>query len=698
MTPEIRLTEGDDVYVHPKDAQWAHIFTLGGNDTVTTHGNGVIVAGPGNNTYTSVNEAWHQFGGSLAFWEARQSFFVDLEAGYALNPWGGRDTLVGIRNIHGVKHGARVEGSASADHAFLDLWRGNDEVHAFFDGKGGFDRASFYDWTSRDVTVDVSPDASSVVVSLIGGNRAVLANVEEIKFYNRNQSQPEIFPVSHFIDKKSIGQKTLITDSSKGWASSIGKSVSLTYSFAQAEPAYGGGEGGQGFVTPPEHYKQAVSGIFDRLSVETGLSFREVEDSQASFGQLRFSVNQQAATKGYAFIPGSVPDDRAGDVWLDVETLDVLQPGQEGWQVLLHEIGHALGLEHPVAIGQPAEGRSALLDAWNHNGFTVMSERTLVSDQWQSWFGPFDLQALQHLYGKASTGLNSENNQYGLSDLYGRSMHTIRDSGGYDVIDASALNAPALINLSPGSFSSVGVNKKGGLAFQNMFLDFSSSIEEVVGSRFDDVLIGSSENNAFRPGDGNDLVEGGGGQNIVILDHPRSSFNVQKAIKPGSYFVESKDGLLGNNQLTGIQYVWFSDQKLALAGAEADSLNSLPVKTAKLVGAAFGPSSLADLPLVGRVLSDYAQGLSSLQVASKWLASAEFLGLAKTRSHSDFVHTVFQNVVGIPAPEDLHSIFKDLLDSRTYTQESLLLLAADVEFNLLRVDVVGVAEQGLWYV
>jgi hypothetical protein len=44
-------------------------------------------------------------------------------------------------------------------------------------------------------------------------------------------------------------------------------------------------------------------------------------DTATTFGQIRFGANQQAATKGYSYIPGQTPDNRAGDVWLDIETL-----------------------------------------------------------------------------------------------------------------------------------------------------------------------------------------------------------------------------------------------------------------------------------------------------------------------------------------------------------------------------------------
>jgi serralysin len=161
-----------------------------------------------------------------------------------------------------------------------------------------------------------------------------------------------------------------------------------------AAPTYGGGEGGTGFTAPTEAYKLAVNIILGRLWLETGLSFTEVPDTATSYGQLRFGANQQAATKGYAFIPGQTSDAKAGDVWLDIETLQLLGQGQEGWEVLLHEIGHALGLSHPKPESAAAPGTTVLLNQWNDNSHTVMSSVQSPSKLWQSWFGALDIQAL----------------------------------------------------------------------------------------------------------------------------------------------------------------------------------------------------------------------------------------------------------------------------------------------------------------
>ena len=51
---DIRLTEGDDLYVWDKTS-WAFIYTLGGNDTVKASQGADIELGPGNDTLINVS-------------------------------------------------------------------------------------------------------------------------------------------------------------------------------------------------------------------------------------------------------------------------------------------------------------------------------------------------------------------------------------------------------------------------------------------------------------------------------------------------------------------------------------------------------------------------------------------------------------------------------------------------------------------
>jgi hypothetical protein len=159
-----------------------------------------------------------------------------------------------------------------------------------------------------------------------------------------------------------------------------------------------GGEGGVGFTSFTESKKQTIRDLFYVLQSQTGLAFAEVAGDA---GQIRLGVKQQASTRGYSFIPDEFKGDaRAGDVWIDQETAAVMKPGQEGYYVLLHELAHALGLQHPLTEADTS-GATVLLNAFSSVNNTVMLDVSATTNggAWPTWFGSFDLQALRYLYG-----------------------------------------------------------------------------------------------------------------------------------------------------------------------------------------------------------------------------------------------------------------------------------------------------------
>ena len=100
----------------------------------------------------------------------------------------------------------------------------------------------------------------------------------------------------------------------------------------------------------------------------------------------------------------------AGDLFLNVNSaansLPSYEPGSQGWFLLIHELGHVLGLKHPHDDG--GTGRPTFtqlgLENLNIDWATVMSYNDTASLNLISWDPAtpmiLDVLALQYLYGK----------------------------------------------------------------------------------------------------------------------------------------------------------------------------------------------------------------------------------------------------------------------------------------------------------
>ncbi len=689
--PDVDLTSGNDTYVHPGGLPHSTVHGRAGDDRITFTGNANIVGGPGNDVIVNLAEQTSWANGGVGYWDSPAAITLDLEAGYALDGWGGRDTLTNIRHAHtSGRDGDLVYGSRHSDDVFLNGFNANNRSfgQAVLDLRGGTDIVQIS--VDARISLNLVASADGRLITVSGNNyQAKISNAETVRlnllppdgnWANRTEKN---FRAADLIDFSKVGAETLLSAEQRGWAGGT-----VSYSFMTTGTAYGGGEGGGGFTAPTPAYQNAVRSILSQLSSQIGVTFTEVADTATAYGQLRFGANQQSATKGYSFIPGTVPDDREGDVWLDLETLALLQPGQEGWQVLLHELGHALGLSHPIAEGTNTEA-TVLLNQWNHNGYTVMSPNQVSSGLWQSWFAPLDMQALGQLYGSKAASANTGNDTYRLSNSQGFSLSSLRDSAGSDTLDASGLTLGAYIDLTPGSYTSVGYTLRGTASVDNLFIDPSTTIERAVGTPFDDVLMGNAADNLFWPGKGNDWIDGKAGINTVLYDLPRSAHVVQRLSDgSGAWVVADAAGAGGSDTLLNVSRVYFGDSRLAL------DVDGRAGEAARITATVFGPKGLKDPASVGIVLQQLDAAAPALSAYASALASPRFAQLAGGSDDLSFVKQMFRNLLNVEATTAMAKPFVDqYLSSGAFTQAAF----AQAVSSIAPVDLTGLANTGLDY-
>jgi serralysin len=210
------------------------------------------------------------------------------------------------------------------------------------------------------------------------------------------------------------------------------------------------------------------------------------------------------------------------------------------FQTYVHETGHALGLGHQGPYNTNANYNNDAIyanDTWQYSTMSYFpqsyfggaSARYAVTPQMA------DIYAIQHVYG-AQTHTRTDNTVYGFHSnagaVYdftkyahdqntslivsganvsdnGAPAFTIYDSGGHDTLNCSGYGVAETINLTPGSFSSIGGEVK------NIGIYLTTVIENAVGGSGADHMIGDSVANSLSGGAGKDLIQSGDGADLL---------------------------------------------------------------------------------------------------------------------------------------------------------------------------------------
>lgn len=392
----------------------------------------------------------------------------------------------------------------------------------------------------------------------------------------------------------------LLAGSSYRWnsGSAFGTAATVTFSFLSAVPSYYAASAGErsNFVALSAAQKQGVRDALAQMSEVANITFNEVSDA-GNGGQIRVGTALLPSGVGaWAYYPnqGSI----GGDMWLSNRYANNLNMtvGGYGFLTVLHELGHAVGLKHPGNYNAGGGGTEGpyLPSSTDTHQYTVMSYNANSQvGEYANTLMLYDIAALQYLYG-ANTSTRSGDTTYTVSNS-AEEVRTIWDGGGTDAIDASNQSQRAIINLTAGTFSSIGIRTGGTAATNNIGIAYNVTIENAFGGSAsdtirgndaandlrgsagndslwgldgNDVLSGGSDDDKLYGGDGNDtltggtgsdLINGGSGTDVAVFSGNRASYTINQ-VNNALRVV----GAGGTTMVSGVESLRFDDQTYAV--------------------------------------------------------------------------------------------------------------------------------------
>ncbi|WP_396189469.1 DUF4214 domain-containing protein [Flavobacterium sp.] len=406
-------------------------------------------------------------------------------------------------------------------------------------------------------------------------------------------------------------------------------------------------------------------------------------ENPSGSANITFGLTDTGIEFAHAYYP---PD---GSAWFNRTEADLVNPllGGYGFNTYMHEIGHALGLNHMGTYdGEQVDQPSSWQDSSVYSIMSYFGPSNSSGGEgkvaWANWKGsdgteyspqtPMinDVMAIQNIYGAAAT--RSENTVYGfnstitgrLAEIYNFSQNLnpimcLYDAGGTDTLNLSGYSSASIVDLIGGvdHFSSCNgmtgnIEIARGIVIENAIT--GAGADQLIGNSVanwlqsgagNDVLQGGEGNDSLQGAAGNDILEGGAGINLAVVQGLRNEYQIASG---GAERFTLTDSVLtrdGIDSFYQIQRVKFADTFVGLDTGKGENAG----EAYRMYKAAFDRTP--DAAGLGFWINTLDRGAGIIDVAQGFINSAEFKNLYGADSADQQFVTLLYNHVLHRAPE-----------------------------------------------
>lgn len=360
-------------------------------------------------------------------------------------------------------------------------------------------------------------------------------------------------------------------DSGTSWSGNT-----ITYAFPTTIAGIYGTDEHDGFTPLTAAQKSAATLA---LQLWDDLITPNFQYTTSTTSDIEFGSSNTGVSYAHAYFP------EEGSVWFNRGYAELTSPMTDsyGFMTYIHETGHALGLEHMGDYNGEGATPSCYQDSSVYSLMSYFGPDHWDGQgdvAWADWIGtdgmvhspqtPMlnDIMAIQSMYGVDSTtrtgdttyGFNS-NISGNLASIYDFSSNlfpilTIFDSAGIDTLDLSGWTSNSIIHLEAGSYSACNAMT------YNIAIAYGCTIENAIGGSGDDVFYGNGANN---------YLNGGAGNDTIVLSGSLSSYSISF----DNLNVSISGADIGTDLFSNIEWCSFADGIYSLSQLLGDTGFSL---------------------------------------------------------------------------------------------------------------------------